>query len=100
MVHLNIRSLATAVALVLSVSVFAMGSRPKVEDEAANKRIAPVARVALAAPATAAAGGKRSGEQIYKAVCGACHEAGVARRAQARRQRRLGAAHQDSALTA
>jgi cytochrome c5 len=55
-----------------------MGSRPKVEEEAANKRIAPVARVALAAPATAAAGGERSGEQIYKAVCGACHEAGVA----------------------
>ena len=78
MVHLNIRSLATAVALVLSVSVFAMGSRPKVEEESANKRIAPVARVALAAPATAAAGGERSGEQIYKAVCGTCHEAGVA----------------------
>ena len=77
MVHLNIRSLATAGALVLSVSVFAMGSRPKVEEESANKRIAPVARVALAAPA-AAAGGERSGEQIYKAVCGGCHEAGVA----------------------
>jgi len=77
MVHLNIRTLAAASALVLSVSVFAMGGRPKGDDESANKRIAPIARVELAAAAPAAAG-TRSGEQIYKAICGACHEAGVA----------------------
>jgi cytochrome c5 len=77
MVHLHIRTLAAASALVLSVSVFAMGARPKADDEGANKRIAPIARVELTAAAPAAAG-SRSGEQIYKAICGACHEAGVA----------------------
>jgi cytochrome c5 len=54
-----------------------MGGRPKGDDEAANQRIAPVARVELAAPA-AAASGDRSGEQIYKTVCMACHDTGVA----------------------
>jgi cytochrome c5 len=77
MVHLNIRTLAAASALLLSVSVFAMGARPKADDEGANKRIAPIARVELTAAAPAASG-TRSGEQIYKAICGACHEAGVA----------------------
>lgn len=77
MVHLNTRTLAAAGALVLSVSVFAMGGRPKGDEEAANKRIAPVARVELAAAAPAATG-ERSGEQIYKIICGACHDAGVA----------------------
>jgi cytochrome c5 len=78
MVHLNIRTLAAASALVLSVSVFAMGGRPKGDEEGANKRIAPVARVELAAPSANAPAGERSGEQLYKAICGACHDAGVA----------------------
>jgi cytochrome c5 len=78
MVHLNIRTLAAAGALALSVSVFAMGARPAGDEEGANKRIAPVARVELAAAGPAAAAGSRSGEQIYTSVCGACHEAGVA----------------------
>jgi cytochrome c5 len=30
------------------------------------------------AAAAGAAAGSRSGEQIYKAVCGACHDSGVA----------------------
>jgi hypothetical protein len=47
MVHLNFRTLAAAGALVLSVSVLAKG-----DEEAVNKRIAPVARVELA-PAAA-----------------------------------------------
>jgi len=81
MFHLNIRTLVAAGALVLSVSVFAMGSRPKDDEEAINSRIAPVARVELAAPSADAAGaavGARSGEQMYKTVCVACHDAGVA----------------------
>lgn len=78
MVHSNIRTLAAAGVLVLSVSALAMGGRPKGDDEGANKRIAPVARVALAATASGAAAGNRSGEQIYKAICNACHDAGVA----------------------
>ena len=77
MVHLHIRTLAAASALVLSVSVFAMGGRHKADDESANKRIAPIARVELTAAAPAAAG-TRSGEQIYKAVCSACHDSGAA----------------------
>jgi cytochrome c5 len=75
---LNTRSVAAAAALVLSVSAFAMGGRPKGDDEAANSRIAPVARVELAAPVAGAAAGNRSGEELYKATCAACHDAGVA----------------------
>lgn len=78
MLQLNIRTLATAGALVLSVSVFAMGTRPKGDEEGTNSRIAPVAHVELAAPSAGAAAGSRSGEQIYKTICAACHEAGVA----------------------
>ncbi|MCK9380747.1 MAG: c-type cytochrome [Sulfuritalea sp.] len=78
MFPLNIRTLAAAGALVLSVSVFAMGGRPKDNEEAVNSRIAPVARVELAAPSAGAAAGDRSGEQMYKTTCIACHEAGVA----------------------
>lgn len=78
MSHLNIRTLAAAGALLLSVGAFAMGGRPKGDDEAANSRIAPVARVEIAAASAGAAAGNRSGEQIYKAACSACHDAGVA----------------------
>ncbi|MDO8942460.1 MAG: c-type cytochrome, partial [Desulfobacterales bacterium] len=59
----------------------AMGSRPKETDfEAVNARIQPLAKVKLAPPsaATGAAPGSRSGEELYKVVCGACHETGVA----------------------
>lgn len=58
----------------------AMGSRPKnIDEEATNLRIQPVAKVRLAPPsASGTAKGNRSGEELYKAVCGACHEAGVA----------------------
>jgi len=65
--------LAPAVAL-------AMGGRPHDNDEeAANARIQPVAKLRLA-PATAgsAGGGERSGEDIYNTVCVACHGAGIA----------------------
>lgn len=58
----------------------AMGSKPMEGDfEAANARIQPLAKVKLAPPAAASAPpGSRSGEELYKAVCGACHETGVA----------------------
>ncbi len=78
MLHSTIRTLAAAGVLVISVGAVAMGSRPMVDDEAANSRIAPVARVELAAASAGAAAGARSGEQIYKATCSACHDAGVA----------------------
>ena len=46
------------------------------KPEAVAARIQPVGRVEISAPA--AAPGARSGEEIVKAVCGACHLAGVA----------------------
>lgn len=48
------------------------------DPEAVNSRIAPMARVEFASAAAGAAAGDRSGEQVYKATCVACHEAGVA----------------------
>ncbi len=76
------RTLAMIGFLVLAPTmVMAMGGRAKDgDDEAANTRIQPVAKIKLAgAQADSNAGvGGRSGEVLYKAVCGACHETGVA----------------------
>lgn len=74
---LQIRILAACGVLSLSSSVLALGSSPKGDDESVNARIAPVARVETVA-APAAAVGNRTGEALYKAVCAACHVAGVA----------------------
>jgi len=65
---------------IMPAMVLAMGSRPKnADEEAVNARILPLAKVKLAPLAAAgAAAGSRTGEELYKAVCGACHEAGVA----------------------
>ena len=68
--------IATVLALV-SIASAAKGSKPG-DDEGANSRIAPVARVELAAPSAGAAAGNRSGEQLYNTTCVACHAAGVA----------------------
>jgi len=62
--------------------VFAMGGQPQgTDDEALNLRIQPVAKVKLAGAqagsGTVAVGG-RSGEQLYKTVCLACHDTGAA----------------------
>ena len=46
------------------------------KPEAVAQRIQPVGRVEIGAPA--AAPGARSGEEVVKNVCGACHSAGVA----------------------
>ncbi len=47
--------------------------------DAVAKRMKPVADIAFAeAGASAAAVGPRSGEDVYKAVCGACHASGAA----------------------
>jgi cytochrome c5 len=76
----RVLAMAGAVALMPAL-VLAMGGHPKsADDETLNARIQPLAKVKLApAPAGgAAAAGGRSGEEIYKAVCGACHETGVA----------------------
>jgi cytochrome c5 len=76
------RLLALTGLIVLAPAVaMAMGGRPKsADEEAANVRIQPVAKVKLAPAASggAQASGNRSGEELYKAVCGACHDTGVA----------------------
>lgn len=75
----RVLAMAGLVALVPAVTL-AMGSRPQADEEAINARIQPVAKVKLA-PAQADGGaqaGGRSGEEIYKAVCGACHDTGAA----------------------
>jgi mono/diheme cytochrome c family protein len=77
MAHSNLRALAVAGVRFWFPPAPSPFAATK-DDEAANKRIAPVARVEIAAPAAGAAAGSRSGEQIYKAVCGACHDSGVA----------------------
>ena len=68
--------IATVLALV-SIASAVKGSGKRVDAEAVNLRIAPVATVTIAAP-VAAGGAARSGEQIYKSACAACHDAGVA----------------------
>lgn len=75
------RALAVVgLAILTPALTMAMGGRPKAADEeAVNARIQPLAKVKLAPPAaTGAAAGDRSGEELYKAVCGACHDTGVA----------------------
>lgn len=77
------KSVSGALAGVLvftSTLAFGLGDRPTTyNDPAATERVKPVARVEMAGATVAAdVVGGRSGEQIYKAVCGACHEAGVA----------------------
>lgn len=73
------RRFALASALIVAAPLaLAMGSRPKADDEAVNSRIQPVAKIELAAGGAAAKAGARSGEEIYKGVCGACHDSGAA----------------------
>ena len=64
------------VVILVSIAGAVKGHKP-VDPEAVNLRIAPVATVKMAAP-VAAGGAARSGEQIYKSACSACHDAGVA----------------------
>jgi cytochrome c5 len=75
------RKLALA-ALFAFVPAFAlaMGGRPQAGDEeATNARIQPVAKLKLAPASAATAGdGERTGEDLYNAVCMACHAAGIA----------------------
>ena len=72
-------ALAFAGLLLLTPAlVGAMGSKPKWDEEAVNARIQPVAKVKLGAAQAAAPAGGRSGEVLYKGVCGACHDTGAA----------------------
>lgn len=68
----------SSLLIVSSSAVFGMGTTPPADHEGANSRILPVAQVRLAAPVVAGVGKDRSGEELYKAVCVACHDSGAA----------------------
>ena len=67
--------------IILLVNFVAMGGKPAagtaaLEAEAVAKRIAPVARVEIKDASDTAA--MKTGEQVFQAVCTACHTAGAA----------------------
>lgn len=65
------------IVLLVQLVVSAPSADPNaLTPEAVATRVQPVGKVEIAAPA--AAPGARSGEEIVKAVCAACHQAGVA----------------------
>jgi cytochrome c5 len=84
----NIKAIAVYALVVLVVSALAVTvvvwmastiahrSNPQV-DEGALARIAPVAKVEIAAAKVAGAA-ERTGEQLYTAACVACHASGAA----------------------
>ena len=71
----------TGTVVFIPAMALAMGNRPVDSDEEATKaRIQPVAKVKMVATqgSGAATAGGRAGADIYKAVCGACHDTGAA----------------------
>ena len=84
------RQLITVVLLAFAVSIFGIVmlvqlvvNRPHADPaalspEAVAARVQPVGKVEFGAPGAAAGGAARSGEEIVKTVCAACHVAGVA----------------------
>jgi cytochrome c5 len=70
-------ALASAIAMT-AAAAHAMGGAPAEDNDAVVARIQPVARVEIAGAAPKVGATNRTGEQLYKAVCTACHEAGVA----------------------
>lgn len=80
MSYFNPRTVVLLSALSVSFAAIAMGSKPKVDEEAVLARIQPVAKVKLAGAAAAGGGaaGGRSGEELYQVACSACHGTGAA----------------------
>jgi cytochrome c5 len=70
------RALVSMIAMTVSTA-FAMGGSPKADDDAVGARIQPVARLEMA-PLPSKAAVTRTGEEMYKAVCFACHAPGAA----------------------
>jgi len=70
-----------ALMVMLATLVMSKGrfgaDHPAMTDEAIAQRIKPVGEVILASAAGAAAGGAKSGEEVYKTVCAACHGTGA-----------------------
>ncbi len=67
------------IAVLVASCCFIAGSFAQEDNSALIERIKPVGKVQIAgaAPAGAAAAGPRSGEEIYKGACTACHAGGV-----------------------
>jgi cytochrome c5 len=79
MLSKNFRSGALGGVLAMTAAaVFAMGGSPKADDDAVAARIQPVAKLEIAGAPKGAPTGNRSGEELYKAVCFACHAQGAA----------------------
>jgi cytochrome c5 len=67
------------IVLLIQLILGAPGADPAaMTPEAVTARIQPVGHVEFGAAGPAAAPGARAGEEIVKAVCAACHQAGVA----------------------
>ena len=64
-----------AVAVLAAALVAGCGKQSSVDPELTATLIQPVARVEI--QAVKIAPGSRSGEQIYKAICAACHDSGA-----------------------
>jgi cytochrome c5 len=70
------RALVSMIAMTVSMA-FAMGGSPKADEDAIGARIQPVARLEMA-PLASKTAVNRSGEEMYKAICFACHAPGAA----------------------
>ena len=49
----------------------------EIDEEATNLRIHPVGRIAINQESQTGVMGNRTGEELYKSVCSACHDSGV-----------------------
>ena len=78
----TIMLITCAVAALLTVVIWPLSMLGKGgttgDDDSAELRIQPVARVEMQKVVAKSDGKPRSGEMIYSTICKACHEAGVA----------------------
>jgi cytochrome c5 len=77
MIMLVVGMIAIIITALIAATIVAPHKTVSTDEEAVNQRIAPVGQVTLMA-AAASSGGDRSGEQLYQAVCAACHGTGAA----------------------
>ncbi len=68
---------AAGVLMTSAAAVLAMGNRPALDEEGIAARIQPIAHIEFAPVVSDTAAGPRTGEELVKAVCSACHLAGV-----------------------
>jgi cytochrome c5 len=74
MLSMNLRTCALASVIMISAPMaLAMGGSPKADDEAAASRIQPVAKLEMAPSAAKSGATNRSGEEMVKTICSACH---------------------------